>query len=121
MPWKKGQSGNPKGRPKRGKTLAETLRALMDAERDHPLKPGERATGWELLVESTLIHAINGDPTAQRICWTYLDGLPAQRLEHSGPGGRAIPHVVVTAELDDMIRGTEEPSKALQEILNADE
>ena len=32
-PWKKGQSGNPKGRPKKGKTFSETARALMAAKK----------------------------------------------------------------------------------------
>jgi hypothetical protein len=33
MPFKKGQSGNPNGRPKRGHSMAEILNELLDAEK----------------------------------------------------------------------------------------
>lgn len=70
MSFKKGQSGNPKGRPAGTKDKRRELRALLE-----PHAPA--------LIEKAVQMALKGDTTALRLC---LDRLlpPMRAIEHSG-------------------------------------
>lgn len=84
MPFKKGQSGNPSGRPKKTRDIEAMVRAKLEAgeknaaieglwaEATNPDNKGsERNKAWELLM-------------------AYAYGKPRQRVEHSGPEGGSI-------------------------------
>lgn len=75
MPWVRGQSGNPGGRPKRKVLSTELVRAL----RARP--PGEQATSARLVAEAIVALARGGDVPAARLCWEYTEGKPTQRIE----------------------------------------
>ncbi len=68
--WKKGQSGNPGGRP-----LGARNRAALD--REHMLE------GYgNQLIEKTIELALQGDPKALKLCLDRLMPVPRQRTIH---------------------------------------
>lgn len=83
--FKKGQSGNPNGRPKRPSLTTKLREALADYE---------SSTGKafdELLVNRLLKEAIEkGDMRAIHMIWERMDGKVPQGLEHSGRNGSPI-------------------------------
>ena len=79
MPWVKGQSGNPKGRARKGKTMTDALRSVLDQK----IWPFGR-TGRELLVLRLFALGLSGDEKAIQYICDRLDGKPAQALEVSG-------------------------------------
>lgn len=83
--FKKGRSGNPKGRPKGNVSLVPMLKAKLEEA-----PAGQRRSFAEAFIESTLLDAIKNDGQSRKLVWEYLEGRPTQRLEHSGPDGGAI-------------------------------
>lgn len=69
--FKKGQSGNPKGPPRKEWSLSNAMREYLD-EPDPIVKLSRR----DVFIESQYLHAIKGDPTAAKHIWNYLDGMP---------------------------------------------
>lgn len=73
--WKPGQSGNPKGRPKRGETYRDILHEFFAADDDGK-------TRKQRLIESMYRKATeDGDVPAAKLLLSYAEGLPAQRIE----------------------------------------
>jgi len=77
-PWKPGQSGNPKGRPKKRDSLVSLLKEALEEEY---LADKKGRTWAEVLTEQLLLKAVNGDMVAQRIIWEYVEGKPKQETE----------------------------------------
>ncbi len=69
--WKKGESGNPKGRPKKQDSLTsllkEEIKKICPADR-------EKRTWKELIIRATLQLAMKGNAAALREVWDRLDG-----------------------------------------------
>src|SRR5689334_8094477 len=87
--WKKGVSGNPRGRPKK----EESLTSLLKAELEKICPADKEGRSWrELIVRSTLQQAMKGSPVAVREIWDRSDGpvTRADKLELSGPQGKEI-------------------------------
>ena len=74
MTWKKGQSGNPAGRPPAGESFADAIRARLTPERQAKL------------AEKAIALAEAGDVRALVFIRDTLDGRPKQALEHRGQG-----------------------------------
>ena len=76
MVWKKGESGNPKGRPRKGNALAEIIRARID-----PTEMVDQV--WRLATEST-----SEVTRMSALSWLADRGYrrPAQRVEVGGAG-----------------------------------
>jgi len=77
-PWKPGQSGNPKGRPKKRDSLISLLKEAL--EQQCPTDKKKR-TWAEVLMEQLLVKAAKGDMVAQRLVWEYVEGKPKQEIE----------------------------------------
>ena len=92
--WKKGVSGNPRGRPKKRDSLTSLLK-----EEIAKICPADREKrSWkELIVRATLQLAMKGNPTALKEVWERLDGkiLQTERVQLSGTEGREIKIKVV--------------------------
>lgn len=75
MPWRPGQSGNPRGRPRKGKSLTEILERC-GRERD----PESGRPRYELLAEKLWQLALDGHLEAVKLLYNRVDGLPRMQL-----------------------------------------
>jgi hypothetical protein len=96
MPWKKGQSGNPKGKPK---LLGPNGKTLREMAREHTAE----------MIETLVKIARSGDTDAARraAASDMLDrgwGRPAQAVEVTGAEGGPIQTLDVTAAPEDVLR-----------------
>jgi hypothetical protein len=82
--WKPGESGNPMGRPHKGHSITETIRRMMD----------EKPEIKKALASKILQSALDGDITAMKTIWNYIDGMPLQKQEIGGVDGQPI---IITA------------------------
>ena len=76
MPFKKGKSGNPRGRPKKGQALTEILNEKLDQEHGKAKKLKR-----EVIAEKIISLAISGDLGALRYIFDRLDGRPKETVE----------------------------------------
>jgi hypothetical protein len=95
--WKKGTSGNPRGRPKKQDCLTQLLR-----EEIQKICPTDREKRkWkELIVRATLQLAMKGNATALKEVWERLDGkvLQTEKLQLGGADGKQVTIEVVYAD-----------------------
>ena len=85
-----GQSGNPKGAPKKGISIRGCLRASMDETVEVPQKDGSTkiVTKGEFLSSKLFQLAASGDLGAIKICLDNVDGPPTQTI--GNPDGSAL-------------------------------
>jgi hypothetical protein len=82
MGWKRGQSGNPGGRPFGSeKAYAEALRIVSKEEIDDPNKPGQRLCKLRRLADVVFEKALAGENWAIQHIAERLEGKPAQQLD----------------------------------------
>lgn len=76
------QPETPGGRPKGSKSFTTKVREALEK-----LYDGTETTAERALVEAILKNAISkGDVQAQRMIWSYLDGMPQQKIDHTSDG-----------------------------------
>jgi len=84
--WKPGQSGNPKGRPKKGKTITDALNKYLNQK-----EPGSEITRKQQLIQSIYSLAVDeGDLLAIKYIIDRIDGKPVETKEISGPEGEPV-------------------------------
>lgn len=84
MPFVKGQSGNPKGAPKKEASIRGCLRASMSDTIKIPGKDGEpdrMISKGEFLSSKLFQIAASGDLQAIKLCLDQVDGPPVQKIE----------------------------------------
>lgn len=89
MPWKKGQSGNPKGPPPTVKPWRDALRKAM-AERD----PKTKKQYIQLIAEKTRAMALEGDVQHAKEIGDRLDGRAAPSPEETEAAKQMIVELV---------------------------
>ena len=72
--WRRGQSGNPNGRPRRGQTLSEALRRQLDVETVGP--DGVVRTRADLIAVKAIELSLDGDVAAIKFVAERLEGRP---------------------------------------------
>lgn len=79
--WKKGVSGNPNGRPRRGNTLTDILKEhleIKDVEIEDENGKIKKITRKNALAEKLIIVALGGDVSAIKYIFDRIDG-PIER------------------------------------------
>ena len=75
--WKKGQSGNPAGRPVGSISITSMIKKKLEE-----VPEGQKKTYLEILVSKILQRAIvEGDPQMIKTIWSYTDGQPRQGID----------------------------------------
>ena len=72
--WKPGQSGNPKGRPKKGYSITEMMKEMLNS------KPKVKDAIGKVIAKK----ALQGDMTAVKMLWQYMDSMPQQDITSGG-------------------------------------
>lgn len=97
MGWKKGQSGNPGGRPFGSeKAYTEALRIVSKEEVDDPNRPGERISKLRRMADIVFDKALTGENWAIQHIVERFEGRAVQMVEHAGGGEM---RVIVTSGL----------------------
>lgn len=99
MPFVKGESGNPAGRPKGsgGLTLIPIMRRYLEK-----IPEGQKNTYKELLIEKLFKKAmVEQDSKSLKIIINYIDGLPSQSLDLTTDGN---PFTALMADLSEGVK-----------------
>lgn len=78
--FKPGQSGNPNGRPPKGYSITEMMKEMLNGDLELKKKIGS------VIAEK----ALQGDITAIKTLWNYMDGMPPQEMELHGKDGQPL-------------------------------
>ncbi len=78
-----GHTANPNGRPLKGYSITEAFKSMLETE------PAVKAS----IVQSIKEKALDGDTTAQKLIWNYMDGLPKNSDDDPGGEDNPIHHV----------------------------
>lgn len=76
--FKKGQSGNPNGRPPKDISLTDLMRNFLAG-----VPEGQKKARKEFLVTKVYEMAMKGDQAALKLVWNYVEGMPKQDFNHS--------------------------------------
>jgi len=86
---------NRNGRPKKGQTLTDIAKVVLDEE----LPSG--ITRKEALIKKVAQLAYDGDSTMIKLLWNYIDGMPRQRQEVTGADGDGLVIKVIDYDAND--------------------
>jgi hypothetical protein len=92
MPFTKGHSGNPDGRPPKSQALAEVMRAKLEEERQVIGKDGQKKKLKikDIFTQKVINLALEGDMQAMKLIWNYIDGMPKQAIDLEASGDISI-------------------------------
>lgn len=72
--FKPGESGNPNGRPPKGYSITEMMKEMLSSD------PRVKETLGKVIITK----ALEGDMTAIKTVWQYMDGMPKQNVTLEG-------------------------------------
>jgi hypothetical protein len=72
----KGTTPNPNGRPKKGYSITEWFKEMLNS------KPEVK----DAIGKSIMKKALEGDTAAQKMVWQYMDGMPTQAVDLNSSG-----------------------------------
>ena len=76
-PFKKGESGNPNGRPKGSVSITAAIKARLEEVYPGPENMADKKTYLEMIIDSITDNAIKSkDARTLKDIWAYIDGLP---------------------------------------------
>jgi hypothetical protein len=104
MPFQKGQSGNPQGRPKKAKSLTNILEKALSKKRE------DGRTNKAALVDTLLSLALAGDVTALKYVYDRIDGKPVESVNMAAD-------VNATSNLEVIQMSREERMKQIVELV----
>lgn len=78
-PFKKGQSGNPAGKPKGTVSLKTKLKIALEK-----IHAGTGTRNDELLIQAMMKDGIKTDGQSRRMIWQYIEGMPVQDITSGG-------------------------------------
>ncbi len=96
MPWTKGQSGNPRGRPATARAIAEHIRAAGAV----PVSPDDPRPRLDALTDHLWNMALAGDRFAIRLLMEYIIGKPLPIAQDQAELDAFVKHYV-TVSPDD--------------------
>ena len=83
-PFVKGESGNPKGRPKKGTTWKETITRLTNQARIDEVDPKrQKKRVKELIIKKQIELALAGDKHATKFLAEREEGMPRQSIDYT--------------------------------------
>lgn len=90
--FKKGEEwrGNANGRPPKGYSITEWFKSMLNS----------RPEVKDAIGNSILKKALEGDTTAQKLVWNYIDGMPKQSVGVEGTGEDGAIPVIVTVKYE---------------------
>jgi hypothetical protein len=103
MPFVKGQSGNPGGRPSRDNSLTGLLRRELGKKESAE----DNATRKQRLTDKLIELALNGDTVAIKYIFDRIDGKPTETVKADIQGDLTMNNAIAVAA-------------KLEEVLNAD-
>lgn len=95
-PWKKGQSGNPNGRPKGSRPMTTLFKEML-------IKMGDgQAEAYDALLTKRIFKMaiVDGNEQMIKLLVNYVDGMPPQAI--TGPDGERL-----VIHFDHALSGTE--------------
>jgi len=79
--FKPGEVNNPNGRPKKGYSITEWFKEMLASNPEVK----------DAIGKSIMKKALEGDVTAQKLVWSYMDGMPSQAIEQKVEVTHVIP------------------------------
>lgn len=98
---------NPNGRPKKGMTLTDVTREILEEE-----LPDGRSRK-EALMRKVATLAYEGNETMIKLIWNYIDGLPVQRNEITGKDGKDLPTPILKINTDVLRNNSDKEDKPI--------
>ena len=98
MPFQKGQSGNPKGAPKKEESLTKIMKEFLN--RPVPDDKDKR-TYKELFTQKTYQLAMKGDIAATRLIWNYIEGMPQASMDVTSDGKAIKGNNIIFSDFSD--------------------
>lgn len=93
--YKPGESGNLNGRPLKGYSITEWFKDMLNS------KPEVK----DAIGKSIMKKALEGDTTAQKMVWSYMDGMPQQRTDLTTKGDKIETNTIIFTEFSDETEG----------------